>query len=134
MSKYLTVLVVVFLFIACTSNTIIKKPDNLISKDEMVDLLTDLLIAQGAENVRNLDENRSVNYYPLVFEKYNIDTTQFRESNYYYTTKIDDYDEIIRRVQTKLEKMMKEVDDKRALEDSLRRERILNGDKIPSIE
>ena len=55
-------------FIGCTSNTIIKKPDHLIPKNQMVDLLTDMLIASGGENIKNNDLERDVNYFPLVFE------------------------------------------------------------------
>ena len=69
----------------------------------MVDLLTDLLVASGAENVKNIQLKRKVNYYPLVFEKYNVDSAQFKESNYYYSTKVDEYDQIIREVEMRLE-------------------------------
>lgn len=107
-------------FMGCTSNTIIKKPDHLIPKDQMVDLLTDLLIASGAENIKNIDLERNVNYFPLVFEKYGIDSTRFKESNYYYTSKIDDHEEILKKVDERLKAMKKELDDEIKLRDSLK--------------
>ncbi|MBK5209583.1 MAG: DUF4296 domain-containing protein [Flavobacteriaceae bacterium] len=107
-------------FMGCTSNTIIKKPDHLIPKDQMVDLLTDLLIASGAENIKNIDLERNVNYFPLVFEKYGIDGTRFKESNYYYTSKIDDHEEILKKVDERLKAMKKELDDEIKLRDSLK--------------
>ncbi|MBI9041011.1 DUF4296 domain-containing protein [Lutibacter sp.] len=103
----------------CTSNTIIKKPDNLIPENQMVDLLTDLLVASGAENVKNLQLKRKVNYYPLVFEKYNIDSVQFKESNYYYSTKVDEYNQIIRKVETRLSDMLNQYEKERRTKDSL---------------
>lgn len=103
----------------CTSNTIIKKPKNLIPKEQMVDLLTDLLLANGSGSIKNTQLKRNVNYYPLVFEKYNIDTTQFKESNYYYASKVDEYDEIIRKVEARLEALSKQFEDERKLKDSL---------------
>ena len=72
------------LLINCTSNTIIKKPDNLIPKNQMVDVLTDMFLASGGENIKNIHLQRKVNYFPLVFEKHHIDSTQFKESNFYY--------------------------------------------------
>jgi len=109
-------------FMGCTSNTIIKKPDHLIPKNQMVDLLTDMLIASGAENIKNIDLERNVNYFPLVFEKYEIDSTRFKESNYYYTSKIDDHEEILKKVDERIKAMKKELDDKIQLKDSLKRD------------
>lgn len=113
-------------FIGCTSNTIIKKPDHLIPKNQMVDLLTDLFIASGAENIKNNDLQRNVNYYPLVFEKYGIDSTRFKESNYYYTSRIDDHEEILKKVDERLKALKKELDDKIQLQDSLKRDSLKN--------
>ena len=91
MNKFIYILFIAAFLFNCTSNTIIEKPANLIPKDQMVDLLTDLLLASGGENVKNLQQKRKVNYYPFVFEKYQIDSTRFKESNYYYISTIDDY-------------------------------------------
>jgi hypothetical protein len=106
----------------CTSNTIIKKPDHLIPKNQMVDLLTDMLIASEGENIKNSALERNVNYYPLVFEKYGIDSTQFKESNYYYTSRIDDYEKILKKVDERLKELKKELDNKIQLQDSLKRD------------
>ena len=122
--RYLCIALIGFLLMACTSNTIIKKPENLIPKDQMVDLITDLLLAQGGKNIRNLDLDRNTNYFPLVFEKYQIDSTQFQESNYYYTSKIDDYDEILIAVEGRLNSLKDEYNKERKILDSLRRYKI----------
>ena len=130
-----------FFFSACTSNTIIKKPKNLISKEQMVDLLTDIFIADGGDNIKNLNLQRNVNYFPLVFEKHQIDTARFKESNYYYTSRIDDYDEILGKVDTRLKAFKKLYDDEiksidsldRIKKDSLRISR-KNIKKVKSIE
>ncbi|MFD1292956.1 DUF4296 domain-containing protein [Lutibacter holmesii] len=121
MRKYFYILFFSFFLINCTSNTIIKKPDNLISKDEMVNILTDLFLANGGKNIKNIHSQRNINYYPLVFEKYQIDSTQFKESNYYYTSKIDDYDKILERVDARLKKLRDQYEIERKLEDSLRK-------------
>lgn len=122
--SYLIFLIV--FFIGCTSNTIIKKPDNLIPKNQMVDLLTDMLIAAGAENIKNVDLGRNVNYFPLVFEKYGIDSTRFKESNYYYTSQIDDYEKIIQKVNERLKALKDKLDNELKLQDSLKNDSIKN--------
>lgn len=111
---------------ACTSNTIIKKPDNLIPKNQMVDLLTDMLVAAGAENIKNVDLERNVNYFPLVFEKYGIDSTRFKESNYYYTSQIDDYEKILKEVDERLKVLKEKLDNEIKLQDSLKNDSIKN--------
>ena len=119
MNKFLSILLAGVFLVNCTSNTIIEKPKNLIPKEQMVDLLTDLLLANGSGSIKNTQLKRNDNYYPLVFEKYNIDTTQFKESNYYYASKVDEYDEIIRKVEARLEALSKQFEDELKLKDSL---------------
>jgi len=120
---------------ACTSNTIIKKPDNLIPKNQMEDLITDMLIAAGAENIKNIDLERNVNYFPLVFEKYGIDSTRFKESNYYYTSQIDDYEKILKKVNERLKVLKEKLDNEIKLQDSLKNDSMKknreNFKKIP---
>lgn len=110
----------------CTSNTIMKKPDDLIPKNQMVDLLTDMLIAAGAENIKNIELERNVNYFPLVFEKYGIDSTRFKESNYYYTSQIDDYEKILKKVDERLKALKEKLDNQIKLQDSLKNDSIKN--------
>lgn len=111
---------------ACTSNTIMKKPDDLIPKNQMVDLLTDMLIASGAENIKNADLERNVNYFPLVFEKYGIDSTRFKESNFYYTSQIDDFEKILKKVDERLKAMKEKIDGEIKLQDSLKNDSLKN--------
>lgn len=119
MNKYIYILFITFFMFSCTSNTILKKPDNLIPEDQMVDLLTDLLLAVNAETTKNLDLKRKVNYHPLVFEKYNIDSTQFKESNFYYTSRVDDYDVILLKVEERLKTLNKKFETLKREEDSI---------------
>lgn len=120
MNKIFIIAIFSLLLAACTSNTIIEKPDNLISKKEMVNLLSDMIMAQGAENIKNLNLERNVNYFPLVFEKYKVDSTQFYESNYYYISKIDDYDDILKKVEARLTTIKMQLDEERKIQDSIK--------------
>lgn len=119
MNKIIYILFISFFMFSCTSNTILKKPDNIIPEDQMVDLLTDLFLAINAENTKNLQLERKVNYYPLIFEKYNIDSTQFKESNYYYTSRVDDYDAILLKVEARLKALDTKFDNLKREEDSI---------------
>lgn len=121
MKKWAIFLIIITL-VSCTSNTIFKKPKNLIKKDIMTNIITDMLLANGAENVKNLQEEREINYYPLVYEKYGIDSLRFKESAYYYISTIDDYTEILKKVELKLDKTIKTLQQQEVKEkDSLER-------------
>lgn len=87
---------------SCTSNTIYKKPKDLIPHEQMVDLLVDMQLAVGAKVVKNIDNKRS-NYMPLIYEKYGVDSGIFARSNFYYSTKIDGYTKILQEVKVRLD-------------------------------
>ena len=95
MKKIWTVLILVFLFLSCTGNSIYEKPDNLIPKDSMKLILKDLFLATAAKNIKNKNLQRRFSYIPLVYQKYKIDSTRFKESSLYYTSKIDDNDPML---------------------------------------
>ncbi len=109
----------VFFMMSCTSNTILKEPDNLIPKEQMVDLLTDMYIANAAFSVKNKNLNRKIDYVPLVYEKYQIDSLRFDSSNLYYMSRIDDYELIYKEVEVRLKEMSKKTEATKKLEDSL---------------
>ena len=121
MSKFFYIALLGLFLINCTSNTIIKKPDNLVSKDEMANILTDMFLASGGENIKNLQLQRKVNYFPLVYEKHQIDSTRFKESNFYYVSRIDDYQEILDKVDKKLKELRKLNQEEISMRDSIKR-------------
>jgi hypothetical protein len=119
MNKFFYIVFIGVLFLNCTSNTILKKPDDLIPKNQMVDVLTDLFLVINAEGIKNVQLERNVNYYPLIYEKYGIDSTRFKESNYYYTSRVDDYDEILDKIETRLNNLNEQYESERKIEDSI---------------
>lgn len=122
MKHFLYILCAVFL-VSCTSNTIYDKPKNLIPKDSMVNLLTDMYIASAAKNVKNKNLQKKVNYMPLVYEQYKIDTLRFQESNVYYSSVVEQYNEILLKVKNNLELKQKFYTDSLKVKDSIKREK-----------
>ena len=100
----------IILLVSCTSKPILEKPKDLIPKDTMVLLLTDLYIAKSANIEKNLNNERKINYISLVYHKYRIDSTRFIGSNYYYTSKLEEYDLIFKEVNAKLTHKKKELE------------------------
>jgi len=98
-------MVICLLMLACNGNQRPKKPENLISKDKMALLIYDLYIINAAKGVnRKLLESNGLVPETYILTKYNIDSTQFADSNTYYAFEPEDYKGIIEKVKTRLEK------------------------------
>lgn len=107
MKLFYTFILMLFLF-ACKENVNYKKPENLISKSQMTDILFDMHLVVGTSNVKNLNLEKNRNYMSLVYEKYGVDSIQFAESNLYYTAEIQEYEEIFEEVERRM-KILKET-------------------------
>ncbi|WP_373941595.1 DUF4296 domain-containing protein [Polaribacter sejongensis] len=101
--KNLSYFLVSIFLVSCTSNTIFKEPKDLIPRDTMTLLLGDMMIASSAKFVKNKNEQKKVNYMAFIYDKYKIDSLRFQNSNLYYTSKIDLYEEMITDVKKNLE-------------------------------
>ncbi len=115
---------VILILLSCTSNTIYKKPDDLIPKDSMVMILKDLYIANSARNHKTCKEQKYEDAYAhFIYEKYKIDTIRFSSSNRYYTSDLWAYKEMLTKVKEKLDTLIKQkqreynLSDKSELED-----------------
>lgn len=115
---------------SCTGRTIYKKPDDLIDEDQMIALWTDIYIAKGAQNVKNTELERKINYLPFVYKKYKVDSAQFMRSNIYYTSKLEDYNRMFDQVLKNLEELKDKYDYKKKTSklDSLEREELIQND------
>jgi len=135
MKKPIVFFVFIFLLLSCESNTIYKKPNDLIPKDTMVMLLKDLYLATASKGVSNVNMQRKISYTYLVYENYKIDSLRFKTSNVYYISKVSEYKPMIDQVLNLLEKekvafeKIKKTKDS-ILNDSLKRKKTAAKDKI----
>ena len=96
------IVVSVLIFISC-GNIAMKKPPNLISEDQMVDILYDMMLINSAKGVnKQLLEKSIKNPEKYIYEIHSIDSLQFVESNAYYTYKSDAYKAIYEKIEQKL--------------------------------
>ncbi len=113
-------LLLIFIFLSsCTSNTIFKRPEDLIPKDTMSLLIQDMMIASSAKFIKNTSKQKKINYMSFVYDKYKIDSVRFQNSNFYYISKIDLYEEIITDAKVKLENKKKFFTKLKATQDSI---------------
>ncbi len=128
MKKHLTWTVVLGILVSC-SNTKIKKPDNLISQNQMVDVIVDLTLLNSAQGLnKSILDDKGISPEAFIYKKYDIDSLQFFKSNEYYAHNIDAYEEMYVQIKARLEQekiKYKKMGDQEAKEkkrlDSLRR-------------
>ena len=126
-SKILILSAILIGIVSCTSNTMYEKPKDLIPKDSMVALLTDMYIASSAKSVKNKFLKIEKNYTVLVYEKYKIDSTRFDISNVYYTSKIEEYTDMLRRVRKNIDSLQNFYKKEQAIQDSIQGKKVLEG-------
>lgn len=124
-------IVLLIIFISCESKTNYKKPDNLIPREQMIDLLVDMHIAIGSLDVKNKNNNRAVNYMVLVYDKYKIDSARFAESNFYYTSNIVEYENIFKEVKIQLKKIQDQYQSNKDSMETRARDSIRAKQKLP---
>lgn len=116
----------------CEPKLKVNKPNNLIPKDKMTEILYDLFVLNSAKGTnRRTMELKGVQPESYLLQKHNIDSTQFAQSNNYYAHDIEGYIQIIETVKAKLktQKDYFEAIDKKEQEDKKRKR-----DSIKQIE
>lgn len=99
------------MLVGCQNVKTPKKPENLIPKDQMVDILEQAYLtnaARGVENKAILE--KGIYLDSLIYQKNNIDSLQFAKSNAYYASNLNQYSEIFRELERRLDLAQKDLD------------------------
>ncbi|MGB1309376.1 MAG: DUF4296 domain-containing protein, partial [Oceanihabitans sp.] len=92
MKKYFLFVVFISLVFSCKHTNTPEKPENLIPKDKMVNILIDMSLFNAAKGVnKKMVENNGIVLEEYIYKKHNIDSLQFAESNTYYAYNIETY-------------------------------------------
>ena len=112
MRKIITFLTIIALFVSCKQE-VINKPEQLIERDVMVDIMYDLSILEAMkyQNPTTLDTFK-INPREYILKKYKIDSLQFAKNNVYYAADYKGY-------KLMFEKVTKRLDDNKTKIDSL---------------
>ncbi|MCF6349885.1 MAG: DUF4296 domain-containing protein [Flavobacteriaceae bacterium] len=105
MKKILPLLLIIYLFSCAEKGP--EKPKDLISKDKMATLLFDMHLANKTKNIKNLKDKKNINYLSIISEKHHIDSTRFKKSHAYYIYHISEYQEIYKKIESRLDTLLK---------------------------
>lgn len=100
--KKIALLFVLFSVFSC-GDSAVDKPENLIEKEVMVDILSDLTIIQSVEtNNPGVITQKEIKVNEVIYKRYNIDSVSFAQSNRYYASNPHEYQKIIKKVSEKI--------------------------------
>lgn len=109
--KYLFFTILTLSILGCQDVKKPERPENLISQETMVLILADAYISNAARSINNrLIRKTGVMLDSLLYEKYNIDSLQFVNSNAFYTSDLNTYSKIIQKVEVRLLIIQKKTD------------------------
>ena len=124
----------ILLLLSC-GEKIIKEPENLIPQEKMALILGDLAILNSAKGVSpKVLKDYDIDLMPFIFEKHNIDSTQFVQSDLYYASIPLEYQTIYEAVEERLEKQLeifnKETERERDSLNDVRKTKELKRDSL----
>ena len=130
-------LIFFFSLVSCQKKQKIEKPNDLIPQEKMVDVLTEMSLLHGARSYnRTVLADSGVKMEKFIWEKYDIDSLQFLNSNNYYADNYLVYENIYNKVKERLEIMKVRYDSIREenerMMDSLRE--LDGGDSLLELE
>jgi hypothetical protein len=119
------------ILVACQDVKEPEKPANLISKEMMIDILTDCYINNAARSIGYVQlKDSNIKLDSMIYIKYQIDSVQFTKSNEYYSLQFNTYVDILTQVEKRLEIIKQLTDSIVKLEkknDSIASEPEING-------
>lgn len=141
MKKILLFLVFVVLFASCKEEAV-PKPDRLIAKDKMIDIMYDIAILEGIkyQNPASLDSNK-INSVSYIYKKYKIDSLQLAQNNVYYSSDYVEYknmyDSLVKRIERKkilLDSVVQKQKKFKSRKDSIQAKRRITKDTLATVK
>lgn len=109
--KYIFTIFIIVGFLSCQEVIRPEMPENLIPEDKMVEVLTEVYLINAARSFDNrtiLDNKIKLDSF--IYNKFEIDSAQFANSNAYYTANLQTYDRLFVKVEGRMLKKKAEVD------------------------
>jgi hypothetical protein len=131
MKKTILFLVVLTFLVSCKEE-VVQKPERLIEKDVMLDIMYDLSVLEAIkyQNPVSLDTFK-INPRDFILKKYKVDSLQFAKSNVYYASDYEDYKLMFEQITKRLETTKKSADSLVTVEKK-KKKPVLQNNKKPA--
>lgn len=104
--KQLALLFAVLIIVSCSSKYG-DKPDVLLTKDELEDVLFEMAVVQAAENTSRTDSGKIIDTYTYIKNRFGYDSVAVVSSTLYYANDYKEFEKINNRVFDRI-KVLKE--------------------------
>ena len=122
---------VVFLTLSCQNTNRVEKPEKLLSKSEMKDLVYDMVLLDAAVSVdKNRLEKLDVKMLEFLSKKYDIDSAELKQNIQYYNMRFNENIDIYEKVKDSISRLEKAYDSISKLRDSLEKIKLKKLDSI----
>ncbi|NND79656.1 MAG: DUF4296 domain-containing protein [Maribacter sp.] len=127
--KNLWVILLAILLFSC-GEKLLDKPEDLIPKDKMINILRDITILNSARSISvTVFHDQKIDPTTFVLSKYEVDSLQFVISDRYYASLPNEYEAMYVEVEKQLEQKEEHVSEAKKIKDSLDLERKLKQSK-----
>ncbi|MBW8199699.1 DUF4296 domain-containing protein [Flagellimonas abyssi] len=133
--KYIVTYILGFIILVSCAEKVVDEPENLISKEKMTEILHDLAILNAAKSgAARKFEDSGIDIMEFLYTKYDIDSTQFAESDLYYASIPLEYQTIYKDVEARLKRQKDTLEAiGKRLNDSIREASIQRNDSLKAI-
>ena len=101
--KYIVTLFFGMILLVSCAEKVVEEPENLIPKEKMTEILHDLAILNASKSLTgNKFKDSGIEVMEFLYEKYNIDSAQFSQSDLYYASIPLEYQSIYEGVEARI--------------------------------
>lgn len=123
------------LFLSC-GEKVVEEPENLIPKEKMESILYDLAILNSTKSAfSSVFDDTGIDIMEFLYDKYDIDSIQFSESDLYYASVPLEYQSIYESVDARIDRRKKAMEDAtKNRNDSIREAQTKRRDSIQALK
>ncbi|MBZ9651532.1 DUF4296 domain-containing protein [Psychroflexus montanilacus] len=120
---------------SCQNVEKIEKPEKLLSKSEMKDLLYDMVLLDAASGVNEKRlKDLDIKMFDFLSKKYKLDSIELKQNIQYYNMKFDDNLEIYEQVKDSISRLEQSYDSITKARDSLKKLERKRRDSIRKLD
>jgi len=128
--KNLFVILLALLLTSC-GEKLLDKPEDLIPKDKMINILKDITILNSARSISvTVLHDYEIEPTTFVFSKYGVDSLQFVISDNYYASLPNEYEAMYVEIEKQLDNDKEQLSESKRIRDSLDLERNLKKSQL----
>jgi hypothetical protein len=123
--------VLLFALLFSCGEKLLEKPEDLIPKDKMINIIKDITILNSARSISvTVLHDHKIDPTTFVLSKYGVDSLQFVTSDKYYASLPNEYEAMYAEIEKQLDLKEEQVSESKKIKDSLGLARKLNQSRL----